>query len=196
MAVGEASSGFLSFHQVAPEKELLMRNSEIKKCERYTIIDLAIEYPNLTGDEKYGVISDLSSEELKSEFGKDLAEYEPYLILSTGFQEARQNYIPNERNTERRFTRFMDAFPYEEEVIEKYHPELINEDIIEKIIYKLELEETLCFITETEKKRLIKYYCFKYTYQEIADDEGITAQAIQQSIKKTIKRINKYTNSL
>ena len=90
----------------------------------------------------------------------------------------------------------MDAFPYEEEVIEKYHPELINEDIIEKIIYKLELEETLCFITETEKKRLIKYYCFKYTYQEIADDEGITAQAIQQSIKKTIKRINKYTNSL
>lgn len=196
MAVGEASSGFLSFHQVAPEKELLMRNSEIKKFERYTIIDLAIEYPNLTGDEKYGVISDLSSEELKSEFGKDLAEYEPYLILNTGFQEARQNYIRNERNTERRFTRFMDAFPYEEEVIEKYHPELINEDIIEKIIYKLELEETLCFITETEKKRLIKYYCFKYTYQEIADDEGITAQAIQQSIKKTIKRINKYTNSL
>lgn len=173
-----------------------MRNSEIKKFERYTIIDLAIEYPNLTGDEKYGVISDLSSEELKSEFGKDLAEYEPYLILNTGFQEARQNYIRNERNTERRFTRFMDAFPYEEEVIEKYHPELINEDIIEKIIYKLELEETLCFITETEKKRLIKYYCFKYTYQEIADDEGITAQAIQQSIKKTIKRINKYTNSL
>lgn len=83
MAVGDASSGFLSFHQVAPEKELLMKKiyeSIILRSEDYTVVDLKKEYIDPVGGIQFVIISDSSEQELLQRFGDEIKKYSPYVV--------------------------------------------------------------------------------------------------------------------
>ena len=99
MAVGDGSSGFLSFHQAAPEKELLMKTI-IESNENYSVIDLTLEYENWTGKERYAVISDLSQEYIEELYSSELVLYMPYVFMSSAFLEISNDYKRNEKKFE------------------------------------------------------------------------------------------------
>ena len=91
MAIGDASSGFLSFHQVAPGEEFLMKTI-IESNENYSVIDLTLEYENWTGTERYAVISDFEQDYIEKEYSSELSKFKPYLYMTSEFLDVRRNF--------------------------------------------------------------------------------------------------------
>lgn len=66
-------------------------NKEIK------IIDLNEEYPGLTSNVRWAVVSDMNYQELSNEFGEELKPFTPFLILT---EEQGEEIIRYNRNQE------------------------------------------------------------------------------------------------
>ena len=52
-----------------------------------------------------------------------------------------------------------------------------------------ELSSVLSRLTEKERRRLVSHVFLKYTFQEIADAEGVKKQAVEKSVSKALQKI-------
>lgn len=70
-------------------------------------------------------------------------------------------------------------------------PEDVDEIVI-KNIYSKKLSEALGTLTKEQRRRILLYYDYQLSMQEIAKIEGCTKQSIQESIKWGIKKLKKF----
>lgn len=160
------------------------------------IINLRFEYENHTGDEHYAIVTSLTEKEFDEKYG-EIANcyYAPYLLLSPEQGDAIIEYQNIEAKYRMRNLRFGHAFDINDGEFEEHHPELAIEiDFVEKIelqdnIKKLKFAMTK--LNQKQKKRIIDYFFYNKTYEQIAVEEGVTKQSIDESIKTAIKKLKK-----
>lgn len=68
-----------------------------KVCKYFRFED---EYPGWTGDEKYGIMTDLSEDELLEEFPVIMKVLSPYIILNKDYENVRRESISFESGLE------------------------------------------------------------------------------------------------
>ena len=104
-----------------------------------------------------------------------------------------QNYEARERM---RKLLFGHAFDINDGEFEEHHPELaVDTDPVEEIMLRDNIERlrsALCYLSETQKRRVIKYFFYGKTLERIADEEGVNFTSVRESINSSIKKLRKF----
>ena len=135
-------------------------------------------------------------------------EYAEMIIMSVDkfilMAEPINTYNNNERKAKRRqITKHNEEGYYEDDCITdaqgnpitlkiKDFPLSPVEDEAEKGMIRETLYEALESIKEKQKQRIISYYIYGETQQEIADKEGVNRFAVEKSIILGIEKIKKF----
>ena len=93
----------------------------------------------------------------------------------------------------------LDDLSYLNEVERHYttmdHIEPIAGDSIEDVVINRILSDRLLSdlaeLTELQRKRVLLYYFYDYTYEQIAEHEGCTKMPVKRSIDDAIKKLSK-----
>lgn len=156
----------------------------------YRIFNLKMEYPHYDGEEEWAVASLLPEDKLREKYSSELAEYEPFLYLSAEMALPIVHFHSNNRKFAIRAAKHGDLFPYEDETFEKFHPEMIVDPFEEDLKWK-ELHEVIEQLHAGQKARIQKYFFDKQSCVEIAAEEGVSTQAVQQSIARSLTTLKK-----
>lgn len=160
-----------------------------KVCKFFRLED---EYPGWTGDEKYGIMTDFSEDELLEEFPVIMKALSPYIILNKDYENVWRESISNEKKFEYRRCNCDCPFGVDEET-EYHHESLIGTDFAEAFAEADSLREAMSYLTEIQRSRIEKYYFLGMTCREIRDSEGkgATSRAILYSIQASLKKMKK-----
>ena len=69
---------------------------------------------------------------------------------------------------------------------------LLNDEIVIKNIYSEKLEQAMQTLTKEQRRRILLYYDYQLTMEEIAKIEGCAKQSVQESIEWGIKKLKKF----
>lgn len=91
------------------------------------------------------------------------------------------------------------AFDINDGTFEEHHPELaVETDPVNEIMLKdniKRLREVLSYLSETQKRRVLKYFFYNKTLEKIADEEGVDFTSVRESINSAIKRCENYSKT-
>lgn len=164
-----------------------------KDCK---LIDLHYEYENYTGKEKWAIVTELSENELKSKYPDVIRRYTPFVLLSVAQGEAITEYQNAEAKERMRKLRFGHPFDINDGEFEEHHPEVAidivpDEEIMLKDNIK-KLRSVLCHLSETQKRRIIKYFFYGKALEKIADEEKVNFTSVRESVNSAIKKLRKF----
>jgi len=74
--------------------------------------------------------------------------------------------------------------------IETFSEDITEESALKRILSE-ELHAALPELTEVQRKRVILYYFYDYTYEQIAQLDGCTKMPVKRSIDDAIKKLRK-----
>lgn len=158
------------------------------------VVNLKYEYEGYIGEEQWAIISELTKKEILEKYSEFIGDYIPFLILSPAFGEIRDEFRRNEKKHHMRAVRSVDAFGYEDDRTEQYHPELIA-DTLEASFLKSESEKALLeairMLKPIQRERLTKYYFQGKNASQIAKEEGVSSQAVDKSLAAAIENLKK-----
>lgn len=162
------------------------------------VIKLEAEYAGYTGDEKYAVITDLSSDELEALYSKELNRFRPYIILTREMGEVIREYHRNNEKFAKREARNMSVFITCSEEEEATIQSLSIEDEQSKLQAESAADEEKQRITELSRKALEKLppcqreYLFLHllegkSFGVIAKEKGIRKNNVQRTYQRAVK---------
>lgn len=169
------------------------------------VIKLEAEYAGYTGDEKYAVITDLSSDELEALYSKELNRFRPYIILTREMGEVIREYHRNNEKFAKREARNMSVFITCSETEEAQIQALSVEDAqtilqaesddVEESqrIYQLS-SKALKTLTPLQREYLIRHFINGESIRAIAEQTGTRKNNVlktyRRGLKKYIRAIN------
>lgn len=161
------------------------------------VINLRYEYEGYTGKERFAIVTSLTEEEFDEKFGEVAkSEYAPYLLLSPEQGDAITEYQNVEAKYRMRNLRYGHAFDINDGEFEEHHPEMaVETDPIEEIILQdniQKLRQVLCNLSEKQKSRIIKYFFYNKSLENIAAEEGVDFTSVRESINSAIKKLRKF----
>lgn len=156
----------------------------------YRVFNLRMEYPYYKGEEVWAVASLLPEKELREKYSEELAVYEPYLYLSAEMALPIVRFNSNNRKFALRNAKYGDLYPYEDGEFEKYHPEMIV-DPFEDEMKRAALHELIDSLPPAQKERIMKHFFNSESFVDIAAAEGVSPQAVQQSISRSLVTLKK-----
>ena len=159
--------------------------------EECKVIDLQKEYMHYKENIRWAIAMDISEEEIRQKYSAVLKQYEPFILLTKAQYMVMRDFHSNNRKHNKRNAKLGDVFNYEDGRLEKYHPEMLNQIFNDDFQNLLWLEETVSKLTESHRERLEKHFAEEMTYVEIAEEEGVSPQAVQQSIARAITALKK-----
>lgn len=162
---------------------------EYESCEK--------EVKGCIGNKKWGIITTLSEEELQSQFSAVVnTYYSPYLLLTPEQGTVIVEYNNNESKHKMRSIRYGHAFDINDSDFDEHHPEIaIETDPVEEIILKdniKKLRKKISSLKEVQKRRIIKYFFYDMTFEQIAEEEGVSHVAVKCSVDIAIKNLKKF----
>lgn len=156
------------------------------------VIRLKYEYPNYTGVEKWAIITGLTEEELNKKYTDKIAFLRPFIVLDLAFGKVRKKFINNENKHHMRAVRSIEPFDYDDELLTAHHPELVV-DFLEETFLRKEtchkVRSAVATLQDVQKERVIKYFFDGKSTHEIAQEEGVSHQAVSQSIGVALKKL-------
>ena len=159
-----------------------------KDCK---LINLRYEYKGYTGTEKWAIVTELSVK-----YPDVIRRYTPFILLSMAQGEVITEYQNYEARERMRKLLFGHAFDINDGEFEEHHPELaVDTDPVEEIMLRDNIEilrSALCYLSETQKRRVIKYFFYDKTLERIADEEGVDFTSVRESINSAIKKLRKF----
>jgi RNA polymerase sigma factor (sigma-70 family) len=168
------------------------KDLELQFAADCKVIELKYEYAGYTGEERYGLITGLSEQELCCKYGCMLDSYAPYIVLDLAFAEVRDDFRRNEKKFEKRGERG-HLFGIDDE-FDVHHPECASPDCLEAILgqeAKSELWSAIQRLNPLQQKRVIKHFFLGMTLREIAREEGVNHSAVVKSIDKAKEKLKK-----
>ena len=168
-----------------------MKTTIIVSNENYSVIDLALEYPDWNGEEKYGVITNFTKEFIEDKFCDELKDYKPYIVISENFLEVRRIYRNNEKKFEMRILSHHALYSYEDGVTEVCNHSVYS-DFEDTLLFSMEIQKAIAKLGEKEADRVKKKFFMKMTLEEIGAEEGVSATAIKYSVDKSLKKLKKF----
>ena len=158
------------------------------------VIDLKHEYTGYRENIRWAIATALTETVLRSKYGEIVSQYEPFLLLTEEHAKIFVQFHSNERKHKMRNAEHGDAFGYEDGEMEKYHPELIEnpfDRLFDEQFDSAELYKALDKLEPTRRERIIKHYIEGISIVEIAEKEGVSPQAVQQSIARALNFLKK-----
>lgn len=154
------------------------------------VIDLKREYAKYREEVRWGIATYLTEKELREKYSTIIKEYEPFVILTEEHARIMVQFHSNERKHKKRNTELGDAFGYEDGEFEKYHPEAVENPFDDgpdmSWLYK-----GIDKLAPSQRERIKKHFFDSMTCVEIAAEEGVSSQAVQQSIARSINFLKK-----
>ncbi len=159
------------------------------------LINLRYEYTGYTGKEKWAIVTELKKTELLSKYPNVITRYLPFVLLSVAQGEVITEYKNNEARERMRQLRYGCYFDINDADFDEHHAETAV-DSVEDYICSMEERQHLLMamsnLSETQKRRVIKYYLYDKSLAEIADEEGIDFTSVRESVNSAIKKIKKF----
>ena len=173
--------------------KLTLEQQELLFANDCKLINLRYEYHGYTGTEKWAIVTELAEEELWVKYPDVIRRYTPFILLSMAQGEVITEYQNYEARERMRRLLFGHAFDINDGEFEVHHPELaVDTDPIEEIMLKdniKRLREVLCYLSETQKRRVFKYFFYNKTLEKIADEEGVDFTSVRESVNSAIKKL-------
>ena len=163
-----------------------LKEQFVKEC---ILLDPEKEYPGYTGSEKCFIVTDLSEDEIERKYGAFLFKLSPFLLLDKTFLAARNTYRQNYNKHKMRAYRTEDIFGYVDSATEIHNKKLVVNSLF--VEYETrekakEIESALDSLTETQKRRIVMRFYECRTYEEIAETEGVSINAVIDSIDRAL----------
>lgn len=166
------------------------------------VINLRYEYEGYIGEKQWAIISVLTEKDLFEKYPEIIKQYMPFVLLSKEQGQAIYEFRRNESKFYKRSKNNEDAFGYDDELIGIFHSEVTVPDFIEQQMteeyeenrYRLKmklLDKALTSLTEKQYKYLIARYVANKSTREIAQEEGVSHQAIEKHLNAAIKKVKK-----
>ena len=159
------------------------------------LINLKYEYNGYTGKEKWAIITELEEVDLMIKYPDIIGRYLPFVLLSVAQGEVITEYKNNEARERMRQLRYGCYFDINDADFDEHHVETAVESIEDYICSMEETQHLLMAISnlsETQKRRVFKYYFYDKSLAEIADEEGIDFTSVRESVNSAIKKIKKF----
>lgn len=115
-------------------KQLNITEQEELFSTECKLINLKYEYQGYTGTEKWAVVSELSEKELFEKYPDVISRYTPCVLLSVEQGEVIAEAKRNDDKYEKRSSRTLDVYGYEDDITESFHKELII-DVNHTLVY-------------------------------------------------------------
>ncbi len=154
------------------------------------VIDLKHEYTGYKEDVRWAIATALSEVTLRAKYGKIVAQYEPFLLLTEEHAKIIIQFHSNERKHKKRNAELGDAFCYEDSLFEKFHPELV-ENPFDNSSDMTWLYEAIDKLEPIKRERIKKHYIEGISVAEIAAAEGVSFQSVYKSIARALKNLEK-----
>ena len=88
------------------------------------------------------------------------------------------------------------VFDIHDNEFEEHHPEIaIEREPIDEIMLKDSIKklcEELSSLKEVQKRRTIKYFLYDMTFEQIAEEEGVSHVAVKCSVDIAIKNLKNF----
>ena len=139
-------------------------------------------------------ILNLSQEDFERKYSVFLFKLKPYLLVDKSFLAARSTYRRNYNKHKMRAYRTEDIFGYVDSTTEIHNKELVVNSLF--VEYETrekarEIELALDSLTETQKRRIVMRFYECRTYEEIAETEGVSINAVIDSIERGLSILRK-----
>lgn len=184
------------FKEITTMTKLTLEQQELLFANDCKLINLRYEYHGYTSTEKWAIVTELAEEELWVKYPDVIRRYTPFILLSMAQGEVITEYQNYEARERMRRLLFGHAFDINDGEFEVHHPELaVDTDPIEEIMLKdniKRLREVLCYLSETQKRRVFKYFFYNKTLEKIADEEGVDFTSVRESVNSAIKKLRKF----
>ena len=159
------------------------------------VIKLGYEYPGYTGKEKYGIISDLSYEQITERYAPIVDCYLPFVLLSKDMGEVFAEFNRNEDKFYKRMRRD-DVYGFEDGMTERYNIECCVPDFTEALFRECFpqrlVEKAFLLLTPIQQSRVKQHIFGKKSFAKIAALEGKAKNTIQESYDAAIKKMKKF----
>ena len=163
--------------------------------EECKAINLRYEYSGYQGEAQWAIVTELSREELLEKYPEVMEEYTPCVLLSVEQGEVIKDFKRNEHKHEVRGKKYHDAYDAGDGGLEIRHRELIQDTLLEEVIFRIqaeELREAIRDLDETQRRRLTKFFFAQKSIREIAEEEGVHHSTVSKSIRAAVKALKKY----
>jgi DNA-directed RNA polymerase specialized sigma subunit len=163
------------------------KDEQFKKDCR--VVRLKYEYPGYTGETPWLVVSELTIEEIYTRYEKEIKLYSPFVYMS------RETFVPivkshsNDRKHQYNSVRRLDAYAYEDDIFERFHPDVVYEPFEEadwEYLYR-EIDA----LPTVVKRRIYMRFFQDMKLIEIAVQDGVSKQAVSKSIDRAIELMRK-----
>lgn len=159
------------------------------------VIDLKHEYTGYRENTRWAIATALTEEALREKYGKIIVQYEPFLLLTEEHAKIFVQFHSNERKHQKRNAELADAFGYEDGVFEIFHPELVEnpfDSLFDRQYDINALYKALDHLDSTRRDRVMKHYLDGISIVDIASQEKVSPQAVQQSIARALKFLKNF----
>ena len=162
-----------------------------KECK---IINLQMEYSQYSGSIKWAIASSLTEQELRMKYAALLKEYEPFVYLTEEQYGPILQFRNNDRKYMRRYAAHLVPFTYEDDLSERCNPELIINFFEGKANWS-GLYKAIAKLAPAQRSRVEKHFFEGMTCVDIAVQEKVSTQAVQQSIARSLYTLKKILES-
>lgn len=160
------------------------------------VLNLKYEYNEYADAEKWAIITELSEKELRERYPAILEQYIPFVLLSIEEGQVIEDFNKNEAKYRMRAIRRNSWFDIDDGEFEEHHPELaLFDDGFERIEQNdtiSELLKNLEALEDIQKSRIKRYYFNGRSFTDIALEDGVSRQAVTDSIRAGIEKLKKF----
>lgn len=160
-----------------------------KECH---VINLPMEYPQFTGVEEWAIFTSLTETELRTKYAAIIAKYEPFVFMTTEQYDPIRKSRNNDRSHRRRCSTDIVPFSYEDDLSEKCNNTILLVDPFEGKPNWSKLYLAIDRLAPKQRRRVLKHYFDNMSYADIAQEEKVSTQAVQQSVERSLATMAKY----
>lgn len=165
---------------------------EVSSKEECHIINLPMEYPQFTGSEEWAIFSVLPEAELRVKYAAIIKRYEPFVYMTMEQYDPIRKSRNNDRSHRRRCSTDVVPFTYEDDLSEKCNDTILLTDPFEGKPNWTKLYLALEQLAPKRRIRIEKHYFDGVSFAEIAREENVSTQAVQQSVERSLAKLAKY----
>ncbi len=160
----------------------------------YKVVPTKSEYPGFTGSEKWIVITNLTPDELKDKYGKEIQDFYPWIQITVEQYLIMIDWRKNEDKHRHRGGHKMAYYGVDDSLVESLLGEQGLTESLEDVLFRDTQGSFDCLnkLTEIQKKRVMLHCIEDEPIRKIAKTEGKNYTTVHTSIKAGLKKIQNY----
>ena len=178
-------------------------NSFVLQTKDYCIVDLEKEYSDYAGENRYVVVTEYEKEDFIMKFKDEVKKYEPYIVTGMWYFDFIQEEYARARSKAYADSVYITPYVVDDNTDSDFAIDMTldfearmkeNETLEEE--YENIRKALLRIKDEKMRSRLVKYFWYNKTQEEIAHEEGIQQSSVCRGINAGIKKIKKFYKNM